>query len=334
MEQFTKHRRTLEMHTLERHFAVFRLQEPSAIRQLYLSIAQMGQQLPVVVVPEKAQTNRWLLIDGYRRVQALVQCGRDTVEAEVWSCSPQEALLNLLAQGQQRSWSVIEEAGLIQTLQSQYGCTQSDIAHRLGRDKSWVSRRLSLLNEIGDEVAAEVYRGVLSPWVAQRVIVPLARANPEHSVTLLNHLKRNPHPTRALKAFFEHYKRSNHQVREKMVTNPTLFFKSLEAQKQSSQAALLTQGPEGQWEERLRNIIKQLRPLHSHISTVFYQHQPPGDQKRLVDLMNDCRQQFEQLNITLRRHLNDISENQRNGSDATCERHADQGNRAVAEVIS
>jgi len=37
--------------------------------------------MPIVVVAEANQPERYLVIDGYRRIAALQQLGRDTVEA-------------------------------------------------------------------------------------------------------------------------------------------------------------------------------------------------------------------------------------------------------------
>jgi ParB-like chromosome segregation protein Spo0J len=42
-------------------------------------------------VAEANQPERYLVIDGYRRIAALQQLGRDTVEAVVWSMSEVEA---------------------------------------------------------------------------------------------------------------------------------------------------------------------------------------------------------------------------------------------------
>ena len=40
--------------------------------------------------------DRYLVIDGYKRVAALEQLGRDTVESTVWEMSEGEALLRKL----------------------------------------------------------------------------------------------------------------------------------------------------------------------------------------------------------------------------------------------
>jgi hypothetical protein len=49
---------------------------------LLASLAESGQQTPIVVVAAAGQPDRYLVIDGYKRIAALRQLGRDIVEAE------------------------------------------------------------------------------------------------------------------------------------------------------------------------------------------------------------------------------------------------------------
>ena len=120
-----------------------------------------------------------MLIDGYRRVAALRRLGRDTASVEQWACDLTEALLGVLARTQDRPFASIEEALLLRELMQGQGLSQHDLARRCGRDVSWVSRRLQLLSGLPDAALAAVRDGKLSSWAANRVVVPLARANAE-----------------------------------------------------------------------------------------------------------------------------------------------------------
>ncbi len=55
------------------------------------SLAESGQQTPIVVVLASDQQDRYLVIDGHKRVAVLQQLGRDTIEATVWAMSEAEA---------------------------------------------------------------------------------------------------------------------------------------------------------------------------------------------------------------------------------------------------
>ena len=82
----------LEFHQLDRRWEHLRVREPHRQRRLLASLADSGQQTPIVVVTA-GPPGRYLLIDGHKRVAALEQLGRDTVEATVWAMSEAEALL-------------------------------------------------------------------------------------------------------------------------------------------------------------------------------------------------------------------------------------------------
>jgi ParB family chromosome partitioning protein len=217
----------LDLHRLELRFADSRLVEPRAVAQLAESIERCGQIVPCIVVAapgsqdgEGGGAQALVLIDGYRRVGALRRLGRDTVGVEQWSCDLTTALLRLLARTRDRAFASIEEALLLRALVAEHGLSRHEVARRSGRDVSWVSRRLQLLSGLPDAALAAVRGGHLSSWVANRVIVPLARANSAHAERLLAMLAATPLSTRELQCWFEHYQQTLRTVREHMVNRP------------------------------------------------------------------------------------------------------------------
>jgi len=82
----------LEFHQLDRRCEHLRARHPFAQRRLLASLAETGQQTPSVVVATEGRADRYLVIDGYKRLAALQQMVRDTVEAVVWPMSAAEAL--------------------------------------------------------------------------------------------------------------------------------------------------------------------------------------------------------------------------------------------------
>src|SRR5712691_737923 len=83
----------LEFHQLDRRYEHLRVRNPQRQRQLLASLAALGQQTPIVVVGIPETPDRYLVIDGHKRVAALEQLGRDTVEAVVWPMSEADALV-------------------------------------------------------------------------------------------------------------------------------------------------------------------------------------------------------------------------------------------------
>ena len=49
------------------------------------------------------------------------------------------------------------------------GLTQVEVAELLGRHKSWVCRRLALLEKLGDEVRQDLEVGLLTPTAAREI---------------------------------------------------------------------------------------------------------------------------------------------------------------------
>ena len=69
----------LEFHQLDRRYEHLRVRNPERQRRLLASLAASGQQTPIVVVAESDKPDRYQVIDGYKRIAALEQLGRDTV---------------------------------------------------------------------------------------------------------------------------------------------------------------------------------------------------------------------------------------------------------------
>ena len=250
MTSMDSHRLELDLHQLDLRFAASRLVDPQAVARIAQSIERCGQIVPCIVAPAPGGAGAGavplVLIDGYRRVAALRRLGRDTASVEQWTCGLAEAVLGVLARAQDRSFASIEEALLLRELMQGQGLSQHDLARRCGRDASWVSRRLQLLSGLPDAALAAVRTGKLSAWAANRVVVPLARANAAHADRLLAALAASPLSTRELQCWFAHYQQAAQTVRERMVGDPRLFLDALRANDERRAGARLRDGPEGE----------------------------------------------------------------------------------------
>ena len=83
----------LEFHQLDRAWEHLRVQHPGRQRRLLASFAESGQQVPIVVVAADGRADRYVVIDGYKRVTALQHLGRDTVSAVLWPMNEAEAIV-------------------------------------------------------------------------------------------------------------------------------------------------------------------------------------------------------------------------------------------------
>ncbi len=71
-----------------------RMRQPHLVERLARSIEQNAQLVQLVAVAEQA--DRWVLIDGYLRLEALRRLSRDSAQVELWDCPLAQALLLVL----------------------------------------------------------------------------------------------------------------------------------------------------------------------------------------------------------------------------------------------
>jgi len=149
----------LEFHQLDRRWEHLRVRQPHRQRRLMASLAESGQQTPIVVVLGAEERERYLVIDGYKRIAALEQLGRDTIEATVWAMSAADALLlerSLRCRAQE---SALEQGWLLVEMEQSFGYGLEELAQRFDRSVSWVSRRLALVGVVaGKHPAASAGR--------------------------------------------------------------------------------------------------------------------------------------------------------------------------------
>lgn len=295
------HIETLEIGQLDLRYAHTRIRRPEALLPLMRSLEQWGQIRPVSVVPSDPPCH--VLVDGYLRVEALRRCGKDMVLAEVWLCGEMEALLQVLMRVQERRWEALEQASLIRELHERHDLSQDKIARLLGKDKSWVCRRLSLLCSLPDDVLEAVRSGHLSPWAASRILAPLARANPEHAKALSRTLLEEHLSTRDLGDLFRHYQKANRKQRERMVLDPVLFLKALRAKEEESRIHSLKEGPEGKWLREMKLAGHILVRLTKELPSVIYPGQQNLDRRLLLTAFEDTKGVF----LSLEQHIQEAS---------------------------
>src|SRR5918911_1454392 len=133
----------LEFHQLERRWEHLRVREPHRQRQLIASLAEAGQQAPIIVVPAEQGSNRYVVIDGYKRIAALEQLRQDTVEATVWPMGEAEALLLERSLRLSRQECALEQGWLLSEMAQHFGFSLQELARRFDRSISWASRRVA-----------------------------------------------------------------------------------------------------------------------------------------------------------------------------------------------
>ena len=67
----------LEFHQLDLRYEELRVCRPEREKRLLASLAERGQQVPIVVIALAGEPNRFLVIDGYKRIRALRRLRQD-----------------------------------------------------------------------------------------------------------------------------------------------------------------------------------------------------------------------------------------------------------------
>ena len=155
-------------------YGAFRIVTPRADVAMVKSIRKYGQLSPVVCVKGE---RGYELIDGFKRLRACRRLNRENVRAKVIEVSGRvckAAIIQLNQLG--RSINEMEEALVLQSLHREDGLTQIEIATLLGRDKSWVSRRIALIERLSEDVQEDIRLGLISV-ITGRELAKLPRGN-------------------------------------------------------------------------------------------------------------------------------------------------------------
>jgi ParB family chromosome partitioning protein len=231
----------LEFHQLDRRWEHLRVRHPQRQRRLLASLAEAGQQTPIVVVAAAGQPDRYLVIDGYKRVAALQQLGRDTVEAVVWPMSEVEALLLDRSLRLSEQETALEQGWLLQELEQRFGYGLEELARRFDRSVSWVSRRLALVELLPEAIQQQVREGKISAHVAMKFLVPVARINLEDCQRMAAAFAQHHCESRAAGQLYAAWRNGSAAIRKRILDAPDLFFK---AQRQTEPKAPATSAME------------------------------------------------------------------------------------------
>jgi ParB/RepB/Spo0J family partition protein len=159
----------LECQQIGEHYGRYRLHLPEAERAMARSLEHYGQLSPVVVCRRQ---ERYELIDGFKRLSAarslaqlshlsarLLEADERTAKAAIYGLNR--------AGGRTRE---LEEAWIIHALVREDGMSQVEVAELLGRHKSWVCRRLALIERLGPKAKDDLRVGLLSPTAARQIV--------------------------------------------------------------------------------------------------------------------------------------------------------------------
>ncbi len=173
--------RPVTLAELGQRYRRYRLADPEAEEAMAGSLRRWGQLAPVVAC---VRSEKLELLDGFKRHAAARQIAGMTLSVRVLEVDEPTAKAAILGLNRgQRATRELEEAWIVQGLVRDDQMTQVEAAHLLGRHKSWVCRRLALLEKLSVAVKEDLRLGLVGPSLA-RQLVRLPAGNQEALLAL------------------------------------------------------------------------------------------------------------------------------------------------------
>lgn len=147
----------------------YRLPDAGAEAALARTLQRYGQMAPVVVCLREETPE---ILDGFKRLAAARTLPRwTTLSARLLAADEQTAKAAIYGLNQAGQHTrELEEAWIVFALVREDGLSQTEAAELLGRHKSWVCRRLALLERLDESAREELRLGLLGPTAARSLV--------------------------------------------------------------------------------------------------------------------------------------------------------------------
>lgn len=161
--------RALPLAQIGESYRRYRLTSPEAEEEMVRSLRRWGQLAPITVWVREGLAE---VLDGFKRLSAARRtAGMKSLAAqrlEVDERGAKAAIYGLNQVG--RHLAELEEAWIVFALVREDGLSQVEAASLLGRHKSWVHRRLALLERLCEEAREDLRLGLLSVTAARQFV--------------------------------------------------------------------------------------------------------------------------------------------------------------------
>jgi len=151
-----------------------RIMNQSRILQVEKLMRLYGQLQPVVA---RDYEGNYQIIDGFKRFYAAEDLMMETLQCRILKIDLSQAKVLLLSYNRpHQSMEAWEEAVVLKDLLETHDLDQQRLAKLTGYSRSWVSRRLSLIGKMDEDISSEIMMGVLTGSHA-RALIKLPRGN-------------------------------------------------------------------------------------------------------------------------------------------------------------
>jgi ParB/RepB/Spo0J family partition protein len=164
----------IKLQDMDISLSSLRITRPSEQEKMHQSLQRLGQLHPVIVRPEE---KRYQVLDGFKRYYSAIHLGWDFLESRIVEVTLAEGKAIMLSYNRNgRSLLDYDEALVVFSLKSEHMLDQSAISALTGYSRSWVCRRLALVEKLETVVQDAMRMGMITNSQA-RALVKLPRGN-------------------------------------------------------------------------------------------------------------------------------------------------------------
>jgi ParB family chromosome partitioning protein len=170
----------LEMVTPDERQVRQTVMDQDALEELTLSIKTRGLLQPITVRPNPSDEQSYIIVAGHRRFEAHKRAELDRIDAIIRKDldERQAAELQLLENLQREDLSPLDEAAAYQRFIDEFGYTQDDVADRVGRNRTSVSKTLKI-NQLPQSIKDEYGKLPADKRVGKSALIEIASAGDE-----------------------------------------------------------------------------------------------------------------------------------------------------------
>lgn len=171
--------KSIEIHAIDTRFEPFRLKDQASERRLLSSISEYGIRDAVQGVWEYQDENQahFILLDGFKRLRCAKKLHLQILPFYCLGEDEATGIFGLLRQSNHRSLHILEQARLVDQLQSQYGLSSREIAEKLEKSPAWVSVRTGMIQQMSETVREAVFSGKLAARAYMYTLRQFTRVN-------------------------------------------------------------------------------------------------------------------------------------------------------------
>ena len=305
------------------------MRHPRRQRRLIASLAETGQQTPIVVVGAEGEAGRYVVIDGYKRIAALQQLGKDTVEAVVWPLSEAEAVLLDRSLRLSEHETALEQGWLLHEMEQRFNYGLDQLARRFDRSVSWVSRRLALVDVLPESIQQQVREGKISSHIAMRFLIPMARIHLEDCLRMAEIFVQQHCDSRQAGQLYTAWRKGSALTRQRILKEPELFIKT--QQQQTNQQA---DGDASQLLRDLETVQAILNRIHRTMSGAEAMDLDDQQRETAQRQIRHAQQQLSRLAERMEKEQDEHAQSNTKDGDSGVARQASEHPRNRASVAT